>query len=61
MQVGMFLNVLTVHVLLYRGRRGFFSPDTCAAGVAPRGDELALVMRFCVRLLLKRRATTQKP
>ena len=34
------------------------SPDTCVVGVAPRADELALVICVCVQLLLKRGATT---
>ena len=37
------------------------SPDICVAGVAPTGDELALVTRFCVKLLLQREATTLSP
>ena len=41
-------DVLTVQVFLWE-REKHVSPDTCAASVAPRDDELALVMRFwCV-------------
>ena len=39
----MFFNILTVHVL-WRERN--VSPDTFVAGIAPRADEPALVLRF---------------
>ena len=40
--------VLTVHVFCLLWRERNVSLDSCAAGVAPRTDELAQVMRFCV-------------
>ena len=39
-------------------RRMLLFPDICAADVTKRTDVLALVMRFCVQLLVKRGATT---
>ena len=46
--------VLTVRVVFFLWRERNVSPDTCAAGVATHSaDELALVTRFCVQLLLK--------
>ena len=52
-----FFNVLTVHVSLCKREKNFL-PDTCASGLAQRTDVPALVLRFCVQLLLKRGATT---
>ena len=52
------LEVSGVRVFLQRKRR-LCSPHNCAAGVASqKTDELALVTRFCVPLLLKREATS---
>ena len=39
-------------------REKHVSQDTCAEGVAQATDVLALVIRFCVQLLLKRGDTT---
>ena len=42
----MLVNVPAVHFLCVEGEECTVSLDTCAAGVAPRADELALVMLF---------------
>ena len=56
-QVGRFVNDLAVHVSFLLREKNV-SPDICEADVAPRADEVALVMRFCVQLLLERGAAT---
>ena len=52
---GRFFSSLTAHVLW---RYKNVSTDVRVAGIAPRAGERALVLRFCVQLVLRREATT---